>query len=278
MQPKPHSDLLDRLSAEHALGTMPLGARRRFEAWMARDLNVARAVARWHQRLLPLVLRLPPVPPPPSLWPRIDAQLFTPPARAVGRAGAGPTRRGWLRWLAPLPAGMLAAGLTMGLLGPTLWRAGGEGEGGGGGDGDSAQLPQSYVGVLANAEGKPGLIVSSLRQGHVVDLKRLGPPSSPGSSASAPAEYSGVAANRTLVLWWIGADGVPHAVAQVPDAPFAHVRLAAPSEQVFGRALELAVSHEAPGFALASTAAPTLPFVYRGLCGKLWPPPADATR
>jgi anti-sigma-K factor RskA len=276
MQPNPRSERLDRLSADYALGTMPRGARRRFETWIARDLDVARAAARWHQRLLPLVLRLKPVSPPPSLWTRIEAQLFTPPQRVAAAAGGGErgdlTRRGWLRWLAPLPAGMLAAGLTMGLVGPALWRAG---AGGGEAEGEPAaggpQLPQSYVGVLATAAGKSGLIVSSLRQGRVVDLKRLGP---------APTAPGGAAAGRVLVLWWIGADGVPQAVAQVPDAPFASVTLPASSEQVFGRAVELAVSHEVPGFAVAPAAgtalpAPTLPFVYRGLCGKLWPPPAQ---
>jgi anti-sigma-K factor RskA len=256
---------MDRLSAEYALGTMPQRARRRFEAWMARDLRVAQAAARWHLRLLPLALKLKPQPPPPALWGRIESQLFTPPATdartSAGDArGTGLTRRGWLRWLAPLPAGMLAAGLTIGLVGPALWRSAGSGSDG---DADGAQLPQSYVGVLGTASGQPGLIVSSLRQGRVVDLKRLGPaPTAAGSSAAA----------RVLVLWWIGADGVPHAVAAVPDVPFANVTLPATSEQVFGRAMELAVSHEAPGFAVQDEATPTLPYVYRGLCGKLWPP------
>jgi anti-sigma-K factor RskA len=261
--PNPRSDLIERLAAEHALGTMPARARRRFEAWMARDLGVARAAARWHQRLLPLALRLRPVPPPPALWPRIEAQLFSPAAGPADAAQSqqGLTRRGWLRWLAPLPGGMLAAGLTMGLLGPMLWRAGTAP-----GGGDESQLPQSYVGVLATAGGKPGLIVSSLRQGRVVDLKRLVPP------AAAPTAAGQAAAGRQLVLWWIGADGVPHRVGPIPDAPFASVTLPAPSEQVFGKAIELAVSHEAPG-AGDAVAAPTLPFVYRGLCGKLWPPP-----
>ena len=117
----------------------------------------------------------------------------------------------------------------------------------------STQLPESYVGVLGLADGRPGLIVSSLRQGHTVDVKRL---------AAVP-----VPAGQVLYLWSLDAAGKASPVAPLPQGAFVHLQLGAPSESVFARAVELAVSVEREA---SSPAMPSSAYVYRGLCGKLW--------
>ncbi|MFO1327284.1 MAG: anti-sigma factor [Rubrivivax sp.] len=241
-------ELVDRLAADYALGTMTGGARRRFERAMRDDAGVAAAVMRWQQRLLPLDAATPPQRAGDALWARIERQAFG----AASRPAAAPLRW-WQRLLAPVPAGALALGVLMGSVAPGLWQAL---------QGDpSMQLPESYVGVLATADGKPGLIVSSLRRGTVVDLKRLAPVSVP--------------AGQTLFLWTLDAKGVAVPVGALPDAPFASVRLPQAAEPLFQRAVELAVSIEAAG---SSPPQPSGAFVYRGLCGKLWPPAPAASR
>jgi anti-sigma-K factor RskA len=147
-----------------------------------------------------------------------------------------------------VPAAALAFGLMAGLAVPTLMQTM---------QGEESQLPESYVGVLATAEGRTGLIVASRRQGRVLDLKTVLPVALPPG--------------RAFVLWTLDAEGRAQAAGALPAplAPFSHVALDRTSEDLFARAVELAVSVEAAG---PPPAAPTTAFVYRGLCGKLWPP------
>lgn len=249
---RPSPALIDRLAADYALGTMTGGARRRFERAMREQPEVERAVLAWQQRLLPLDARLAPLPAGDALWRRIERQAFgaapTPPSTVSPVAAV---QRWWQRLLAPVPAGALALGLLLGSLAPGLWTAMQGVEAG------DAQLPESYVGVLATADGRPGLIVSSLRRGLVVDLKPL-------AAVTVPA-------GQALFLWTLDAQGRAAAVGALPPlAGFTRVPLPQPAEALFQRAVELAVSVEPAG---TSPAQPGSPFVYRGLCGKLWPPP-----
>ena len=237
-----HPSVIEQLAAAYAAGTLQGPARRRFESAMQRQPALVAAVNDWTQRLAPLHRALPAQAPSAALWPRI-AQATIRPARAA----AAPAW--WQRLLAPIPTGALALGLMMGLLVPVVWQIHSDTQRG-------MELPDSYVGVLGTAEGKPGLIISSLRRGQVVDIKRV-----------TPVE---VPPGQTLYLWRIDKAGAITAVAPLPDvpsAPFTHLTLNEPAEQVFFPAVELAVSLEPLG---SQPAAPTSPFVYRGLCGKLW--------
>ena len=258
-----HPELLDRLAAEYALGTLHGGARRRFEAVMARQAVVAQAVARWDMRLSPLAAELPPLPGGDALWRRIEGRVQPPqPAQPIQPRSAAPAspaspaaapaaavRRWWQNLLAPWPAGALAFGLMLGIATPTvfeLMRV----------ERDESQLPESYVGVLATAMGGQGLIVSSLRRGQTVDLKVIQPVPVPAGSV--------------LFLWTIDAAGQARPVGPLPALPaggFVSMALAQPAEAVFFTAVELAVSVEAAG---SQPVVASGPFVYRGLCGKLW--------
>ena len=237
-----HPAAVDQLAGAYVLGTLQGRARRRFEAAMRTRPELAAAVASWTQRLGPMMTTLPPVEPSAAIWKsiahRAGIALKAPPAKASAW---------WLRWLAPIPAGALAMGLVVGTVAPMLWRAQM------GGSEQETQLPASYVGVLATAQGQPGLIVSSLRQGKVVEIKQV-----------APVE---VPAGSTLYLWRIDKAGAVSAIGPVPAGKFVRVDLAEPAEKVFFTAVELAVSVEPLG---SSPVAPTQAFVYRGLCGKLW--------
>lgn len=237
---------IEHLAAAYALGTLQGRARRRFEAVMREQPAIARQVAQWDVRLQPMAQRLPPRTPSDALWGRIEQ-------RALGTAASSPARQAprtapwWRRLLSPLPSGALAFGLMLGLLLPGVFL-----------QQQDTQLPESYVGVLATPEGKTGLIVSSRRQGTVLDLKQVSPTMPP--------------AGQTLYLWVIDAAGNPRPVGPAPAGPFVQVTLTQPAEKIFATAAEVAVSIEPQG---SSPAQPSGPYVYRGLCGKLWkvPPP-----
>jgi anti-sigma-K factor RskA len=256
---RPSAELVERLAAEYALGTMRGGARRRIAKALPHEPAWAQAVLRWQQRLLPLDAQLQPQPAGEALWRRIEQQAFG----AAGSAGRVPkastpaarpvatVQRWWQRLLAPVPAGALALGLLMGSVAPGLWQQLQSTDG--------PQLPQSYVGVLATADGRQGLIVSSLRRGRVVDFKQITPVPVP--------------AGQTLFLWSLDAQGKPQPIAALPQGGFVSLPLPQPAEALFQRAAELAVSVEPVG---SQPQRPSGAFVYRGLCGKLWPgaPPA----
>lgn len=236
-----NASTIDQLAAAYVAGTLRGRARRRFEAAMQGQPALVAAVNDWTRRLAPLHLALPEQTTSPELWRRI--------ARATGTAPAAATPSWWQRLLAPIPASALALGLVMGMLVPVVWQAHSDHQRG-------MELPDSYVGVLATAERQPGLIISSLRKGRVVDIKRV-----------TPVE---VPPGQTLYLWRIDKAGVVTAVAPLPDvphAPFTRLTLNEPAEKVFFPAVELAVSLERVG---SQPDTPTMPFVYRGLCGKLW--------
>ncbi len=242
-------ELRDRLASEYVLGTLHGRARRRFQQLLREDLELRDCVAFWERELTPMAAPLSVSAPSAKVWEGIAARVA--PHERATHAKAAQAEPGWLaRWfglrsLAPLAAGLfLGIGATM--IGPSL-------VGQGTSELSETQLPQSYVGVLATTDGRTGLIVSSLRQGKVMDVKRV---------AQVP-----VPDGRTLFLWAIEADGKTRAIGAVPQGSFVQVPLAQTSEQLFSSATELALSIEPLG---ASPLQPGGAFVYRGLCGKLW--------
>lgn len=242
-----HPATIERLAGEYALGAMAAPARRRLETLMRQRPDVHQAVWAWHERLSGALAAQTPLPVDPQQWERLQERLF--PVTTSERPAKASW---WSRWVAPIPVAALVAGLLLGSVIVPLMEASLPGSGG------STQLPASYVGVLATPDGKPGLIVSSLRKGTTVDLKQLVPTMVPDG--------------QTLFLWSIDKDGKVHAIAPIPNGPFVSTTLSAPAETTFLPAIELAVSVEPQG---GTPAQPSGAFVYRGLCGKLWPPPKN---
>ena len=237
---------VDQLAASYVLGTLQGRARRRFEAVMRTSPDLADAVASWTERLVPMLTTLPPMEPSAALWDSIARRSgVAAGGGASATVGAASIPR-WRRWLAPIPAGALAMGLLLGSVLPALWQAQLDSQRG-------SQLPESYVGVLATAQGKPGLIVSSLRRGRVVEVKQIAPVDVP--------------AGRTLHLWRIDKDGNTASLGPIPSGKWVRIALSEPAEKVFFPAVELAVSIEPLG---SNPTTPSQAYVYRGLCGKLW--------
>jgi anti-sigma-K factor RskA len=295
---------LNELAGQYVLGTLHGGARRRFEALLAQRADVAERVADWEVRLHRMAHALPPVAPRPALWEALSRQAGLPadqltpvsspvvpvpvpmpvpvpvPAPLPQAAPAAPRRvpaaaptllqrlsQFVQALLAPVPAGALALGLMGGLLIPQVYETLNPPALG------DTELPESYVGVLAAADGRPGLIVASRRYGRVVDLKQVKPVAVP--------------AGQTLFLWTIDAQGRTTPVGPVPSGPFVQAPLADVAEKVFASAVELGVTLEATGSRPdatsasspgAANAAMSSRWVFRGLCGKVWRVPPAAPK
>lgn len=116
-----HPELLDRLAAAHALGTLRGGARRRFEA-LARERAPVRAAALvWQSRVAGMNELQPPAQAPDAVWTRIEnlvrAEREQQALAATRQAAAPAPRGGWLSslglWRSTAAAGALATVLAV---------------------------------------------------------------------------------------------------------------------------------------------------------------------
>ena len=191
--------LHDRLAAQYVLGTLTGGARRRVTTLLRDDTALRAHVGFWERAFMPLVCPLSAVPSP-QVWAAIAA-------RVAPRAPALQRQHWFERWfgvrtLASLSAG-LVLGTALGVIAPNMLDRGVA-------DRDGTQLPESYVGVLAGADGRAGLIVSSRRHGTVMDVKQIQP--------------AFVNAGQTLFLWVIEADGTRRAIGALPAVETAAIK------------------------------------------------------
>ena len=235
---------LDRLAREYALGTLAGPARRRFERVLRQAPAAMRAVGAWQERLGGLAGVVPPMQPSDSVWRELEQRLFVS-ARAAPR---GPLSWLWgvlsVRALGGVLAGVLLCAVLLrlqpGLIGlePQL-----------------DALPQSYVGLLTDAEGKPTVLASSKRHGRVMTVKLLQPVVIPAGSVAQ--------------LWALPKDGsAAFPVGVVPGSGTATVALADTSEKLFFDVSRLAVSIEAAPAKAGDK--PSGDFVLSGHCVKLW--------
>jgi anti-sigma-K factor RskA len=234
--------LVEHLASAYVLGTLAHGARRRFERLRRDRADVRLAVSQWEARLGRLAGSIAPIVPPQRVWRAIEARTRpTPPSptAATGEwrlAGFG---------LGGVAAGLLAAWAVVAIA-PALLLSADQvamrtGE----------RLPQSYVGLLTDAQGDGKLLVSSLRHGRTMTVKVIGPITAP-------------AAGR-LVLWAVPADSPPFVLGTVPATGSAVSQLPDTSEKLLSKVRKLVVTLEttdrpvAPGMA-----------VFSGNCAKLW--------
>lgn len=242
-------ELLEHLASSYVLGTLTGGARRRFERLQRDRADVRGLVSQWETRLGQLAVSVPVQQPSPQLWKAIAAR--TQPAAAAAAANASP--RGWLGWLRPvgfgfggLAAGVIAASVLF-VTAPGLFMTSDQiamrtGE----------KLPQSYVGLLTDAQGNGKLLVSSLRHGKTLTVKVIGPITAPASG--------------TLMLWAVPASGPAFALGPVPASGSAVSLLPDTSEKLLSKVSKLVVTLETS----SAPVSPSAPVLFSGNCAKLW--------
>ncbi len=236
--------LLPALARDYALGTMQGGARRRFEQLLQTSAAARAELARWQEELATLAAAVPPLQPRDRVWQGLAQRLDfakPPPARTPW------WQRLWGRAMAGAMAGTLAGVLatTVLLQNNPQWL---------GHEVQREELPASYVGLLADATGKPSVLLSSRRQGRVLTAKMLQPLPPP--------------AGQVGMLWaFPKGGGAPFLVGVVPDKGSGKLPLPDTSEKLFLTVERLGVSFEATG---STPAAPSGPLVVSGPCVKLW--------
>ncbi|AKJ67180.1 hypothetical protein PATSB16_08060 [Pandoraea thiooxydans] len=201
MNPAHHPDLLDRLAAEYALGTLRGGARRRLETLAQRDQTVRRALLDWQDRLAALPELIPPHAPGAHVWHGVRRQLalegVPPAAPAVSAVPLWSRLDFWRKWaLAASLATVIAVVFAVRSLLPGL---------------SPAQAPR-YVAVLNDNQAHAGMLVSWNPAQRTLVLERL---------ANYPLKP-----NQSLQLWGLPSGGRPHSLGVLPEQGPLVLRLA----------------------------------------------------
>jgi anti-sigma-K factor RskA len=147
----------DKLAAEYVLGTLRGRARRRFEALLPAHPELRRAVARWHDTLMPLAASLPTINPAAHVFKRLEDRLFERGAAATPPSAA--PRRWWQLAAAWRTVAGVATLLLLLVLGLCL--------------APSANAPPVVV-LMARTNGAPSFVASIAGDGHSMVLTPLG--------------------------------------------------------------------------------------------------------
>lgn len=237
--------LLDRLAASHAVGTMRGGARRRFETLAREHAPVRAAALAWQGRLASMTELQSPIKPDPAVWVRIQNVLDGEKERralaaqrtAEPTSAPPPSRTGWFAnlalWRGASVAGALATVVAV-VIGLDL----------------KHQLeiaPEvQYVAVLANDKAAPSVLVTFDPKNKQLVLQRLG-------------DFK-EGADKSLQLWALPPGGKPRSLGVMSDAPA--LKLTAAESQVQA-VPALAISLEPKG-GVPSDGGPTGPVLFSG--------------
>lgn len=255
-------ELLDRLAASYALGTLRGGARRRFESLARQSATVRAAALIWQERFASMTELQAMDRPSPNVWKRIENLLDARPAAAAREnAMLEKLRRGLGLWRGAAVAAALASVAAV-VVGVNLSREVASRED------QLAQLRQQgtqlaaqnaqlatrlqampeiqYVAVLADDKSTASILVTFDPKHQMMTLKRVG-----GFE---------VAADKSLQLWALPPVGGPKSLGVLGDQPV--IRMTAAEGEV-RQMPALAVSLEPKGGVPGATG-PTGPVLFKG--------------
>ena len=244
-----NTELLDRLAAAHALGTLRGGARRRFEQLARENAQVRATALLWQERWSALSEVQAPVQPDAAVWTRIDNLLQAEKARAARTLAVPERRLSWWRNAAWAGAFATVAAVAVG-----LWSHQGLRQT------TAQQLAQlqsqlqiaqatpqiQYVAVLADGKQDPSMLVTfDARQNRLV-LQRVG-----GFREDA---------DRSLQLWALPPQGAPRSLGVLGQGRIEQL----PAREAQVQAVPtLAISLEPKG-GVPSETGPTGPVLFTG--------------
>ena len=258
-----HPDLLDRLAASYALGTLRGGARRRFESLARQSATVRAAALIWQERFASMTELQAVDKPSPNVWKRIENLLDAQPGAASAKEGAmlEKLRRvlGWWRGAAVAAA---LAGVAAVVVGVNLSREVASR------DSQLAQATQQgsqlaaqnaqlaarmqsmpeiqYVAVLANDQSSPSVLVTFDPKKNMMTFKRV------GGFQEGP--------DKSLQLWALMPSGGPKSLGVLGSQPVMQMPAA---EGEVKQMPMLAVSLEPKG-GVPGAGGPTGPVLFKG--------------
>ncbi|KJJ94895.1 membrane protein [Burkholderiaceae bacterium 26] len=232
MDPRRHPDLVDKLAAEYAVGTLRDGARRRFEQIIRHDDAVRATVERWQRYLADLPALQPATAPLPEILCRVEVQLGW-------REPAPPRQALWQRlwqgtgfWRGATAAAAVVAAVAIGLnlrLAQQLREA----------------PVANAVAVLQDAKAQAAVLVTWDARTGTLSLKRL--------------DATPLNTEQALQLWALPPGGHPQSLGVIGHQRAVRLTVAQPLRQVPA----LAISVEPRGGS-PNPEGPTGPVVFKG--------------
>ncbi|MFS2104520.1 anti-sigma factor domain-containing protein [Ralstonia sp. Ralssp135] len=232
MDPRRHPDLVDKLAAEYAVGTLRAGARRRFEQIIRHDDAVRATVERWQRYLADLPALQPATAPLPEILCRVEVQLGW-------REPAPPRQTLWQRlwqgtgfWRGATAAAAVIAAVAIGLnlrLAQQLREA----------------PVANAVAVLQDAKAQAAVLVTWDARTGTLSLKRL--------------DATPLNTEQALQLWALPPGGHPQSLGVIGHQRAVRLTVAQPLRQVPA----LAISVEPRGGS-PNPEGPTGPVVFKG--------------
>jgi anti-sigma-K factor RskA len=258
-------DLMDRLAAAYALGTLRGGARRRFET-LARSSPRLRVMAQlWQERFTSITEVQPSQAPGPNVWKRIEnliaAEAAQPARPAPDTLAADLLRRARNWWRAGALAAVAASLATVAvslnlrdqLQGSQFQLAQLQTQGRDLASRNAqlvaqlqAQPDVRYVSVLTDDKATPAMLVTFDPKRNTLTLKRV------GGYQEGP--------DKSLQLWAIPQAGAPRSLGVLSGQPVLRMTAA---EQVMGQSPVLAISLEPRG-GVPGEGGPTGPVLWKG--------------
>ncbi|MBM3341359.1 MAG: hypothetical protein FJY56_04500 [Betaproteobacteria bacterium] len=236
-------ELIDKLAAEYVLGTMSARVRRRFQKILRTSLATQRAVQDWEQRLTPLARAVPAVKPRAATWDAIERRTGGAARTAEKSSGSF---LGLIKPALGVAFGVLATLGVVRLFPDAVIPIDKIVQ-------SRSTLPESYVGLLTDANNNPVVLASSTRHGKTMSIKML--------------RKVDVPAGKVLQLWAIPAEGAAFPLGVVPAEGKSTFQMADTSEKLLSKVPRLGVSIEdAP----VQTGAQPSTYVLTGNCVKLW--------
>ncbi|WP_343620472.1 anti-sigma factor [Ralstonia sp.] len=232
MDPRRHPDLVDKLAAEYAVGTLRAGARRRFEQIIRHDDTVRATVERWQRYLADLPALQPATAPLPEILCRVEVQL--------GWREPAPARKAlWQRlwqgtgfWRGATAVAALVGAVAIGLnlrLAQQLREA----------------PVANAVAVLQDAQAQAAVLVTWDARTGTLSLKRL--------------DATPLTTEQALQLWALPPGGHPQSLGVIGHQRAVRLTVAQPLRQVPA----LAISVEPRGGS-PNPEGPTGPVVFKG--------------
>ena len=237
-------ELIERLAAQYALGTLRGRARLRFARLARENATVARTLREWENRLGPMSLAVREVRPHRRVWKAIRARL-------PDSSGAWDSLAFWRN------LGLVASGCAAALLVAFIVRDPRFGPIPVEKTAAPAQMQPAYVAMLSDKAGKVVLLAYADRQSDELWLKASG-------MQSLDSE------KQVFELWGLPKEpgGAPKSLGLLPPRDKGTIRLAAAADQTLSDFPALAVSLEPAGG--SKTGLPTGPVLYSGPCLKFW--------
>jgi len=232
--------LADALAAEYVAGSLRGPARRRFEALLPGHPALQAAVRGWQARLMPLTAAMPPEPPPPEVWRKIEERLWPQPAASSLAATSG-TADGLVCWRRLGVWRGLSAFATLAAVGFAVLLAS-----------PAPVLPPVVIVLQGTGEGQAAtssFVASVSGDGRALVTRPLVPVS--------------LQDDRVLELWSVPPAGNPRSLGLISASGLTVLpRDRLPATLLRGGTAALAVSVEPPGG--SPTGVPTGPVVFAG--------------